>query len=577
MSLVTLSLPDGIFRGATEYASKGHWYDANLVRFRNGVKLPIGGWRERSAETVSGVPRACHAWADSTLRGWIGAGTHSGLYVQSRGGTVTDITPYGFVAGRANATQGGGWGTGTWGRGTWGTRRRDVKGILPANTWSLANWGENLVGIFDTGTKPVEWIPGVTAAPSPDTGTAQAGGATSITLSAGSSAVNDAYVNYWIVITGGTGVSGETRLITDYVGASKVATVDRAWTTNPDATTTYEIRLSGAITNAPTGVGLCVTDERFLMVIGAVYDDPAIGGGPLRVAWSDRENNKDWDAASTTNEAGFFDLTSDSELMTVVKVRGGVLILSRTDAFFGEYKGTQFVYGFERVGSNCGVVSRKAVTVINGVAYWRGVNGFYSFDGYVQPVKCDVWEYVRTSSNQTQASKNWCMGNASNDEVWFFDCEGTSSEITRYFYTNIRDNHWSVGQLSRTAGADVGVFRDPLMLSSTGTIYEHEVGLNYDGAIPYLESGPLELGNGDNSLTVTQFIPDERTEGQSTVTLKGKFWPNLAEFSSGPFSAASPASVMFNARQVKVRFNGVSGQDFRVGDFRFEVKQRGKR
>lgn len=79
---------------------------------------------------------------------------------------------------------------------------------------------------------------------SPDnsqTGTAQAGAATTITLAAGASAVDDFYNNHVITLTSGTGAD-QSKTITDYVGATKVATVDSAWATNPDATTTYIIR-----------------------------------------------------------------------------------------------------------------------------------------------------------------------------------------------------------------------------------------------------------------------------------------------------------------------------------------------
>lgn len=69
--------------------------------------------------------------------------------------------------------------------------------------------------------------------------TAAAGGATSITLDAGASAVDSYYVNDLIVLTGGTG-AGQARFITAYVGATQVATV-AAWSTNPDNTTTFAI------------------------------------------------------------------------------------------------------------------------------------------------------------------------------------------------------------------------------------------------------------------------------------------------------------------------------------------------
>lgn len=76
------------------------------------------------------------------------------------------------------------------------------------------------------------------------TGTAQAGGASTITLDSGASATNGFYNTCYVRITGGTGVLGEQRRITGYVGATKVATADSAWTTNPDATTTFSV--SGA-------------------------------------------------------------------------------------------------------------------------------------------------------------------------------------------------------------------------------------------------------------------------------------------------------------------------------------------
>lgn len=72
-------------------------------------------------------------------------------------------------------------------------------------------------------------------------GTATAGGAATITLPAGASAVDDTYNNMSVTITAGTGV-GQVRLISDYVGATKVAAVSLAWVTQPDATSVYSIR-----------------------------------------------------------------------------------------------------------------------------------------------------------------------------------------------------------------------------------------------------------------------------------------------------------------------------------------------
>lgn len=73
------------------------------------------------------------------------------------------------------------------------------------------------------------------------TGTAQAGAAGTITLAAGSSAVNDAYAGMVVTITSGTG-NGHVGLITQYVGSTKVATV-AAYTTTfvPGVGSAYSI------------------------------------------------------------------------------------------------------------------------------------------------------------------------------------------------------------------------------------------------------------------------------------------------------------------------------------------------
>jgi len=72
------------------------------------------------------------------------------------------------------------------------------------------------------------------------TATAQAGGATTITLDGNASSINDFYNNQFVVILTGTGV-GQSRLISSYVGSTRVATVDTAWLTNPDNTSVFAI------------------------------------------------------------------------------------------------------------------------------------------------------------------------------------------------------------------------------------------------------------------------------------------------------------------------------------------------
>jgi hypothetical protein len=71
-------------------------------------------------------------------------------------------------------------------------------------------------------------------------GTATAGGANSITLQGTASAVDNAYRYMLLRITGGTG-AGQSRFCKAYVGATKVFTPYKAFTTPPDVTSVYSI------------------------------------------------------------------------------------------------------------------------------------------------------------------------------------------------------------------------------------------------------------------------------------------------------------------------------------------------
>jgi len=71
--------------------------------------------------------------------------------------------------------------------------------------------------------------------------TCQAGSTGStIVLDAGASGSDDTYNGYGVKITGGLG-SGQSRIITDYIGSSTTAVVDTNWTTTPDGTSTFKI------------------------------------------------------------------------------------------------------------------------------------------------------------------------------------------------------------------------------------------------------------------------------------------------------------------------------------------------
>ena len=86
-----------------------------------------------------------------------------------------------------------------------------------------------------------------------DSGTAQAGAVTNITLAATASATNGIYDPGIVRISSGTG-AGQSRLIIDYNGTTKVASIDRDWRIVPDATSVYEVVYSPNIISTNEGL-----------------------------------------------------------------------------------------------------------------------------------------------------------------------------------------------------------------------------------------------------------------------------------------------------------------------------------
>jgi hypothetical protein len=328
--------------------------------------------------------------------------------------------------------------------------------------------------------------------------------------------------------------------------------------------------LAAVITNAPTSnKALLVTQERILFALGA-------GGNPRKVQWCDQENNTTWTPAAD-NQAGDYELATPGTLLAGKRVKGVNLLFTDVDVHTAQYVGAPFVYGFEKAGSGCGLISAQSVAAIDTAAIWMSKSGFWMYDGYVKPLPSDVSDYVFGNMNFNQASKVYAVHNSQFGEIWWYYPSSQSNENDSYVTFNYRENHWNIGSLARTAGTDAGVFVSPLMVSTDGYIYEHEVGFAYDSASLYAESGPVQLGNGDNIMSVRQVVPDEQTLGEAVVSFKTRNYPTGTQSTFGPYTAANPTDVRFAARQVNVKVTGAVLADWRIGVMRLDAVPSGKR
>lgn len=137
-----------------------------------------------------------------------------------------------------------------------------------------------------------------------DSGLAQSAAASTLVLRSGASSTNDLYNGQRVEIARGTG-AGQVRTITDYIGSSKTATVDRAWATNPDATSVYLIKSQGGTLGADVTSSVNVTQ-----IAGSTAAATALGylykGGVTQSSVNDA-------AASTTVFIGAAGLSASDD------------------------------------------------------------------------------------------------------------------------------------------------------------------------------------------------------------------------------------------------------------------------
>lgn len=112
MPLAPINIPPGVLKTATPLQVKGRYWDANLIRWRAGKLLPIGGWQRITSTPLASTPRILFPWTDEFDQLTTAIGCNDKLYALI-GSTYTDITPANFVTEEAGLT--GGYGAGDYG------------------------------------------------------------------------------------------------------------------------------------------------------------------------------------------------------------------------------------------------------------------------------------------------------------------------------------------------------------------------------------------------------------------------------------------------------------------------------
>lgn len=581
MALLPLSFPPGIYRNGTEYQSKGRWYDCNLIRFYENTVRPIGGWRTKDRTgtltdpftTTNGSPTVtvahnAHAMRVGDRVRYASGNAVGGLTMTGVNWTIATVpgaNSYTFTH-TSNATSG----AGPLGGSVAYAYTQAVTGkprcILTWKDNSIVTWAgigtHSKLYVMNRGGQLFDITPAGFTAGIADAvagggyGSGPYGVGTYGTPRGDATAVQDATV--WSLDTFGQNLDGCT------VDDGKIY----EWALNTAV-------VAAQVTNSPTARAIVVTEERFLFALGAE-------SVPRRVKWCDQEVNTTW-APAATNQAGDFDLQTAGKCMMGRRIRGGTLIWTDLDVHLATYIGGTFIYSFNRLSEGCGAISQNCAATLDARAVWMGKSGFWLFNGFVQPLPCDVSDYVFSSLNLYQVSKVTCFINSQYGEVTWHYPSGSSQENDRYVAWDYRSYLergqliWQFGSLVRLAGIDRGTMFYPLLMGNDGFTYEHEVGFGRDSVSPYIESGPFELGNGDNVMYATALIPDDKAVGDVNATFKTKFYPDGAEMAYGPYTVTSNTDVRFSGRQAKVRYIEGRLTDWRVGNARLDLTQGGKR
>lgn len=541
MALLPLKLPAGLMQDGTEFENSNVWREGNLVRWVSGSLRPVGGWQLRNAAIQASNlkygdydPTAIN---DDTDPSYSGATTTGVGYGNNFYGGQQDMgePPRAMLA--------------------WSDNSGDAR-IVIGSANVLYSINENQQA-FDITPSAI-------------------GG--SVDLAAGNvdAAVNVGFGGNFY----GTGYYGMPRPNSGTFLECTTWSLEN-WGEYLLACASTDGRIlewqldtgvdPAVVANAPTDNGaILVTEERFVFALGGKKSGEAVRN-PRRVVWCDREDNTSW-TPSATNEAGDLELQTQGEIMCGLRVRGRSLILTNEDAHLATYQGPPYVYGFERAGTSCGVIGRKAAVQAKEGAFWMGHSSFFAFNGSVaQKIACPITDHVFNDLNYNQSSKVYAIHNNKFGEVWWFYPSGNNVENDSYVSYNYVENYWSYGKLARTCGIDAGVFDTPIWAGTRGNLYSHEFGHRHedvDGSYhyPWVESGPISLGNGDQVMRVTDLIPDEKTQGDVRLIFKSRFHPNDTERNYGPFDPSNPTSVRFTGRQIRMRIEAaVEFDDVRRG------------
>lgn len=354
-------------------------------------------------------------------------------------------------------------------------------------------------------------------------------------------------------------------------------------------------QLAAMIPNSPPVNAGCFVamPQQMIMAWGSTY---TTFQDPLQIRWSDAGNYNDW-TPTTNNQAGGFTIPTGSKIVRGIQGPTQQYWWTDIDLYVSQYVGTPFIFGFNKVGSGCGLIAPKAVGQLGPTLYWMSQKQFYSVSstGGVQPIPCSVWDYVFQNLNEDQVDKIRCAPNSQFNEItWFFPSTG-QTENDSYVTYNVLYNEWDVGKLARSAWANQSIFGAPLAADTSGYIYQHDVTGVYNlgnDNIPInasFETGYFSLTSGNDLVFVDWMLPDMKWDtydgSQTNATIKISFnvtdYPGDTPTTYGPFTITQATEYIeprFRGRYMQIIVESDDSDSFwRLGSIRYRYAASGRR
>jgi hypothetical protein len=322
-----------------------------------------------------------------------------------------------------------------------------------------------------------------------------------------------------------------------------------------------------------------------------------------------------------TNTAGTQRLQDGTKIMGALVAKENILVWTDNSLYTMKFVGAPFTFGFEQVGTNCGLIGQNAAIEIDGVAYWMGTNGFFSFDGTVNSLPCSLEDDVYDNIDTTKGQQiNAGINNLFTEVTWWYPTSGSDFNNRYVAYNYGEDNarlpmgNWYGGTNTnsiRTTWIDSLIYPKPYATafnsSNTGTfpvvvgetglgqsvLFEHEIGtdqINPDGSTTTLTSFvqsfsfSLQKDQSEIFLAMRRFLPNFKVlTGNNQVTIGITDFPaeSLSDSTLSPFTITSSTNkVDTRARgryaSIKIENTG-SGEAWRFGTFQVDLQPDGRR